>query len=643
MKIFKQILLLALTMCSIMFVSCNSLLFNRNGLDIIPAEQDGEWGYIDMDGHYVVNPQFLAACQFADNGLAAVCAPNGKWGFVDKKGKYVVAAKYKCVTRFSNDLALVTASGEHISCIDETGRVIFVLPQAEEACAFSDGLALFRDNKGKCGYVNQMGKVVINPEYDAAMSFSEGLAAVKKGKKWGFVDTHGDMVIHPQFDEAGFFQEGMAVIRSGDRLGYIDKTGCYAINPQFRMCANFSEGLAVFTQGSTFGYIDKKGKIKIIIAAWDNERNNGSVNFVSANSGVMVNPLYREVDGNGFYNGLALVDFGGRCGYINKKGDIAINPQFDYATHFYGNRAFVRLDGKWGIIDKRGHYVANPQFDDIGRDLDGWSVTSDYYDSHAFIKAFFDMVGGNDANVFDGFSNTATLSDLTKSHYHNIQIDNATTMRELLNRDLTDEIRLQSVRFHFADAVMLNTNTRDFYWGYTHNKGRNLSSPLTTIVYTFQLYGNAAVKQEAIVDALRKEIVTRYGDEMLYNADLKTFFELNGNIGIALSYDENKVYLVVDLTTTHTDLTVPRHSVIDDAITVAEVSKTPPATKTAPKQQAAAKQPAKPAPAAPSAVKTTAKSVSTAKTIADSTKKAKNSKAAPDDDDDDDDMAEASE
>ena len=130
---------------------------------------------------------------------------------------------------------------------------------------------------------------------------------------------------------------------------------------------------------------------------------------------------------------------------------------------------------------------------------------------------------------------------------------------------------------------------------------------------------------------------------MLYNADLKTFFELNGNIGFALSYDENKVYLVVDLTTTHTDLTVPRHSVIDDAITVAEVSKTPPATKTAPKQQAAAKQPAKPAPAAPSAVKTTAKSVSTAKTIADSTKKAKNSKAAPDDDDDDDDMAEASE
>jgi hypothetical protein len=50
------------------------------------------------------------------------------------------------------------------------------------------------------------GKMVINPQFDGANEFSDGLAAVRIGGyltgKWGFIDKQGKMAINPQFDQS---------------------------------------------------------------------------------------------------------------------------------------------------------------------------------------------------------------------------------------------------------------------------------------------------------------------------------------------------------------------------------------------------------------------------------------------------------
>lgn len=78
--------------------------------------------------------------------------------------------------------------------------------------------------------------MVINPQFDYAGEFSEGLAMVKVGDKWGYIDKTGEMVINPQFDcpphfnadanaDAVEFSEGLAPIKISDKWGYTDKTG----------------------------------------------------------------------------------------------------------------------------------------------------------------------------------------------------------------------------------------------------------------------------------------------------------------------------------------------------------------------------------------------------------------------------------
>jgi hypothetical protein len=70
----------------------------------------------------------------------------------------------------------------------------------------------------KYGFVNPAGKIVIPPQFDAADSFSEGLAAVDTRGAWGFIDQTGKMVIPPQFEECTVLPGLCAVL--GTKVGY---------------------------------------------------------------------------------------------------------------------------------------------------------------------------------------------------------------------------------------------------------------------------------------------------------------------------------------------------------------------------------------------------------------------------------------
>ena len=61
---------------------------------------------------------------------------------------------------------------------------------------------------GRWGFVNKSGEIVINPQFDRAEGFAEGLAPVKMGR-WGYVDPAGKVAINPQFDRADSFSEGL--------------------------------------------------------------------------------------------------------------------------------------------------------------------------------------------------------------------------------------------------------------------------------------------------------------------------------------------------------------------------------------------------------------------------------------------------
>lgn len=68
---------------------------------------------------------------------------------------------------------------------------------------------------------------VIEPHFDDAALFSEGLAAACIGGKYGFIDHSGAWVIEPQYDGAESFIDGTAKIWNEQKheVYLIDKAG----------------------------------------------------------------------------------------------------------------------------------------------------------------------------------------------------------------------------------------------------------------------------------------------------------------------------------------------------------------------------------------------------------------------------------
>lgn len=81
-----------------------------------------------------------------------------------------------------------------------------------------------------------------------------------------------------------------------------------------------------------------------------------------------------------YYNGLAKFEQNGLWGFIDKKGNIAIAPQFSYVGRFSRERAAVQVqNGLWGFINKQGQYVVTPSFCTVGAFSETDGLAGVYY------------------------------------------------------------------------------------------------------------------------------------------------------------------------------------------------------------------------------------------------------------------------
>ncbi len=244
-------------------------------------------------------------------GLAGVSS-GGQWGFINTAGKVVIKFIFKEIGSFNADLAPA------------------------------------RVDKQKWGYINKKGLYVINPKYDGARPFSDGLAPVKKGQAWGMIDKKGRLIIDYSYQDLKSFNSGLAPAKRVNKWGFINKKNKFVLDRVWLDAGEFQEGLApVKDLENQWGYIDTKGKIYI------------ETQFDEAGE---------------FSEGLAPVRVENKWGFVNYKGQYKINPQYEDAKQFSEKLAAVKENGKWGYIDPKGRDIIAHQFDDAADFSDGYAL-----------------------------------------------------------------------------------------------------------------------------------------------------------------------------------------------------------------------------------------------------------------------------
>jgi len=205
---------------------------------LIPVCYTNQWGFIKQDGSYLVYPKFEEVMTFTE-GVAAVCL-NEKWGYIDSTGNYIIRPVYDEVTIFSEGKAFVMGESGEFLCINKKQDTLFTLFDAKICNVFSNGyaeitcqegiryvdksgkittiktpaasnnvkpqpkffngLSLSKDKSGKYGYINEKGKYIIDPIYEAAGNFMGDLAYVKLNGKIGFINRKGDFLVEPRYE-----------------------------------------------------------------------------------------------------------------------------------------------------------------------------------------------------------------------------------------------------------------------------------------------------------------------------------------------------------------------------------------------------------------------------------------------------------
>lgn len=285
-----------------------SLIFNR----------DGKLGIVDYKSGRIISEPKYNIIQNVSEGVAWAYVSDKYHVLIDKVGNEIFALEpeFKFPYPYSDGLALIKNQQYPLACkfIDKMGNVVIDLSnlRVEHPCSsiyrFSDGVAAYWD-RPEYVYIDKFGQELFRSKYEPVLyfnyttGFSNGLAPfVIDNSKIGYMDKSGKVVIEPAFDFADKFDDGLAIVQieidssTGDRLyGVIDTLGNEVIPIEYDYIRPMSEGLFPVHKGDKIGFFDRNGDPII--------------------------PFQNKIFGS-FHNGLAAVKIDGKYGYIRNPLDV---------------------------------------------------------------------------------------------------------------------------------------------------------------------------------------------------------------------------------------------------------------------------------------------------------------------------------
>ena len=202
------------------------------------------YGLVTSKGNIILQNKYNGIGNFEDNlACVQVIVPSDDryeqkklYGYVDSSGNEILPPSYEFIGKRNNKYSVVMKNNLWgIFCVENHHLKIipnaaFLGPCMDNLCKINVGGIYDKGSKettgGLWGYVSVDGQIVIEPTYEQAYGFSEGIAAVKLNKKWGFINSEGIFVVPCEYDEVeSSFKDGKGELVKDGEVFVFDKKG----------------------------------------------------------------------------------------------------------------------------------------------------------------------------------------------------------------------------------------------------------------------------------------------------------------------------------------------------------------------------------------------------------------------------------
>ncbi len=354
----------AIYIYSVMSLLSLALLFNgcqqaHDEINALPFQnnKNGEWGLIGIDGNILVPAgTFKQEPSTVVNGMFSLpVSENQRQIFQAKEPTQPVSPRlFTQIGHFFEEVTIAQETPDSpILVIDKKGNTVNDIGESLHYDIvlmhnFSEGRALFCTRKGKYGFIDTKGKIIIAPIYDYACDFHEGTALVGNADEKGdmnfqLIDANGKTVLNIQLPSSFFderFGNGLLMysnMQSG-RVCYMDKKGITKIYlpDSVRTAFRFRHHAAIVQTDKGMGLINHEGAF-------------------------LITPQYKDMTISGDNRICVLTDEGWKL--TDFRGAIKGNGTYKHPVNFYSsNLAVSRIDSLYQWIDKEGVPVDNRQY-----------------------------------------------------------------------------------------------------------------------------------------------------------------------------------------------------------------------------------------------------------------------------------------
>lgn len=188
---------------------------------------------------------------------------NNKCGLVSSQRQSILKAEWDIIEVFEDEKIIIAAKNNYYSIFYLNGNLkVFMNYPFSQFDPYKDGMAMVVQ-KGKYGFIDKDGLLLVSTQYDEARPFKNGLAAIKIGNNWGFIDKNEHFVANPFYDEVKDFDAKAAIVIKNNKYGLINRNGKETSKPVLDYIEPLVSGHYLLKKEGRYGIADSEGLEKI--------------------------------------------------------------------------------------------------------------------------------------------------------------------------------------------------------------------------------------------------------------------------------------------------------------------------------------------------------------------------------------------